>query len=442
MLFEDWLYEFDIPSAGGQPDMPQGPAGANPLGMGPGGMPPQEPPPGPDPNAPPQQDPNITKQGVPEKPDVTQDPQTPDMPDEGEDLDFEEWKNKFFKESVKADPYELENLIKSVRDRDLEPYERKFVEDNLQIVYLRQQANIRDASKKIRQLVKQELDQNNPASSIVNHMDEVLKTAPELLNVFIKMNGLLGAKGDAHRKYIAALLGAVQVGSGANTEDIVYNEGPSKDTKTGYSIGISTRIASQFGDVVLGKWSLKEDDPEKYLEEAELKRLEEGSPEEKDVLRRRIVMESIADKYNTRAFIITVADEDGTVHNLGWDLANSLRAAYKEGKLVVKAIKSENSEAMIDDQGAIIAQLDLKIEYKKATGELDADGNREMKEVPFMERRDGLLFLIADLQLLQQAASTLQGVALKQYPYAGNPSDIKALMRSVPNATELLLRNP
>ena len=64
-------------------------------------------------------------------------------------------------------------------------------------------------------------------------------------NIFIKIKGLLGAKGDMHRKYIASLLGAVQVGSGANSEDIVYNE---KD----YSIRISTRFNDKFGRVEIG----------------------------------------------------------------------------------------------------------------------------------------------------------------------------------------------
>lgn len=438
LILEDWLEEYenalteqDIPAAAGQPDpgMAGGGAGANPLGMGVGGYPPQEAPPGGDPN-----NPNITQQGLPPQPDVTQDPQGPDMPEDQEDLDFEQWKSKFFKESVKADPHGMEQMIKDVRDRELEPYERKFIEDNLQIVYLREQANIKQASDKIRKLIREQLDQNNPASSIVNHMHEVLQTAPELLNVFIKMTGLLGAKGDAHRKYVSSLLGGIQVGSGATNEDIVYNERE-------YSIGLSTRMNSQFGDVLIGRWSLKEDDPERYLEEPELRRLEEGSPEEKDVLRRRVVMESIADKFKTRAFVITVADNDGTIHNLGWDLANSLRAAYKEGKLVVKAIKSENSEAMIDDNGAIIPQLDLKINYMRPTGELTPAGEKEKEEVPFMERRDGMLFLIADLRLLKEAASTLQGITLKEYPYNGNPSDIKQIQRSVPDTTELLLRN-
>jgi hypothetical protein len=433
LIFDDWLLaEQDIPPMAGQPDMPAGlGGGAGALGTGPGGFP-QAGPAGTDPNQQPP-DPNVTQQ-VPQKPDE-EEPESPDMPETGEDLDFEQWKIKYFKQSVVGDPNEMLDLLKQVRERSLEPYERKFVEDNLQVQYLRQNANIKQASDKIRKLIKDDLDKNNPSVTLVNYLEEVLKTMPELTNVFIKITGLLGAKGDAHRKYIAALLNAVQVGSGASTEDIVLND---KE----YSIGISTRFNSQLGDVSICKWELKEDDPERFLKEPELRRLENGSPEEKDALRKRIIIESIADKLKSRSFVINVVDTDGTLILLGWDLANSIRSAFKDGKLVVKLIKSDNSEAMIEDNGAIVAFMDVKINYRKPTGKLDAEGNKDYQELPFMERREGYLFLDATASLLSEAATTLQGMTYKLLPYSGNPSDLKALSRSAPDATELLLRNP
>jgi hypothetical protein len=435
LIYEDWLLnEQDIPPISGQPDMPAG-GGTGALGTGPGGFP-QAGPAGTDPNQQPP-DPNVTQQ-LPKQPDdVSQDPQAPDMPEEDKDkdLDFEQWKNKYFKQSVVGDPNEMLDLLKQVRERSLEPYERKFVEDNIQIQYLRQNANIKQASDKLAKLIKDELDKNNPSVNLVNHLEEVLKTMPELVNVFIKITGLLGSKGDAHRKYIASLLNAVQVGSGASTEDIVLNGRE-------YSIGISTRFNSQLGDVSICKWELKEDDPEKFLKEPELRRLESGSPEEKDALRKRIIIESIADKLKTRSFIINVVDTDGTAIFLGWDLANSIRSAFKDGKLVVKLTKSDNSEALIEDNGAIVAFMDVKIAYRKPTGKLDAEGNKDYEELPFMDRREGYLFLTATASLLSEAATTLQGLVYKLIGYNGNPSDLKALSRSSPKITEILLRNP
>jgi hypothetical protein len=108
---------------------------------------------------------------------------------------------RFFKETVKGDVNKLIDMIHQVRDLELDAYPRKFVEDNMQVCFLRQNANIDKASKEIRKLIKQELDQNNPSVTLVNHITTVLTQMPELNNVFIKLKGLLGMKGDLHRSF-------------------------------------------------------------------------------------------------------------------------------------------------------------------------------------------------------------------------------------------------
>ena len=423
---EEWLIEDAGDIGGATPVMGGGPIG-NPAEQGP-------------PN-----DPNVANPAPPEMnpepqmqqnsfPDIHNDPATPDMPEQIDEQDFEQWKNTFFKETVKGDVNNLIELISQVRDYDLDSYPRKFVEDNLQVCFLRQNANIDKASKEIRRMIKDDLDQNNPSVSLVNHIINTLGTMPELNNIFIKLKGLLGMKGDLHRKFIASIIGGVQVGTGGNNEDVVYNE---RD----YSIRLSTRYNDKWGKVDIGKWSLREDDPERYLTEPEQRRLEEGSPEEKDVLRRRVVMESIAETFKRRGFIVNVVGQDGTIHTLGWDLSSSLKGAYTDGKLVVRTIQSENSEAMIDDQGAIIPYVDIKIKYMKESGGVDAQGKPATEEHDFMERIDGMLFLTAQFDIIREASSSFTGIVLKETPYTGNPSDLKNLQRCVPSAPEIILRN-
>ncbi len=430
---EDWLSEADIPAAAAVGDQAGGQAPTtDPTQNTPdaGAQPP-------DPNVSNAQpeDPN-QNQNPDQKDDVSSDPSAPHMPDEKKTVDdFEVWKNSYLKESVKGDTNGLIELLNQVRDKDgLSPYQRKFVEDNWSVQLVRQHSNIEKASKEIRRNLKDQLDRNNPATSVVGHLTAVLETIPVLNNVFIKLGGYTGLKGDLHRKYIAALIGGVQVGSGANTEDVIFNE-------RNYSILLSTRFNSKWGDVMLGSWSLKQDDPDKFLSDAELKRLQEGSPEEREVLRKRIVVESIADQFETRAFIINVVGDDGTIYTLGWDLASSLRGAYTDGKLVVKTRQSENSEAMINAEGEIVPYVDISINYVKETGQQDEDGKPEKKEMQFIERREGMLFLTAELQLIKEASTALQGAAFKEVPYNGNPSDLKTLSRCVYSAHDLLFRS-
>lgn len=382
-----------------------------------------------------QQAPDQPAEETPDQEDVSEDPQAPDMPEDKEESpDFEVWKSNFFKESVKGDAAKLMDMISPMREKEtLEPYQRKFVDDNWNIQLLRMNSNVASASKQIRKSIREQLDKNNPSTSVVNHVFNTLESIPSLNETFIKMMGYSGNKGELHRKFIAALTGSVQVSSSPDKENIIFNE---KE----YSVKMATRLNSDWGEVALGSWSLREDDPERYLSAPELKRLSEGSPQERDVLRRRIVIESIAKQFEEQSFIIDVVNDEGTIYHLGWDMSNALRGAYTEGKVVVKAVKSENSEAMISDNGQIVPMVDLRIYFVKETGGQDEFGNPEMDEIEFMERRNGMLFLTAGLVTIKEASESMQGTELKEVPYPGNPSDLKALKRCVYSTHDLLMR--
>ena len=182
----EWLVEFDIPPAGGQPDMS---AGGPPMSQ-PGGPD--------DPMG--QQDPNqMTVDQQPVEDEVADDPQYPEMPEENEDDDFEVWKVKFVKESIKGEPNKLIDMLLQVRDRELDPYPKKFVEDNMDINQLRQNSNVFQASMEIRKLIKKDFDRTNPATSVMNHVTAVLDQNPMLNEIYIKLTGLGGGKNDQHR---------------------------------------------------------------------------------------------------------------------------------------------------------------------------------------------------------------------------------------------------
>lgn len=427
---EKWLVENDgAPADMGMPDPG---AGGPPMTQpGSGGDPMNQKPPKAAPDTPPI-DMSVNKQSGE---DISDDPQHPDMPDEnGGDEGFTIWKIKYVKESIKGDPNVLIQKILAVRDRELEPVQRKFVEDNLDINFLRQNSNVLAASNEIRKLIKKDFDRTNPATTLTRHITETLEKQPLLNEVYIKLLGLSGAKMDQHRKFVAALLGAVQVGSGAQNEDLVFEE-------QDYSIRISTRFNARWGDVNIGRWYLREDDPERYLKHAELDRLEGGSPEEKDVLRRRIVIESISEAYRERAFIINVVGTDGTVAHLGWDLGNSLKSAFLDGKLVVRTQDNDNKESFIDEEGSIISVPNLSIYYVKEGQQIGMKGKPEIEEIEFITYRDGMLYLSAQLELIKEASQTLQGITYKESLFQGNPSDILKISRCVPSSAEVLLRN-
>ena len=415
----DWLMEQDGAAAPGPPMVQPGSPG-NPMGQAPT----------------PDVGPHPAEQNPPtQTADISDDPQYPDMPEENSaDDDFEVWKMKYVKESIKGDPNAMIQLIMSIRDRQLDPPQRKFVEDNLDICFLRQNSNILQASNEVRKNIKKDFDRTNPATSVVNHIVSVINQTPSLNDIYIKLSGMSGAKGDYHRKFVASLIGAVQVGSGGANEDIIFEEAD-------YSIRISTRMNAKWGDVTIGRWYLKEDDPDRFLSESELRRLEGGSPEEKDVLRRRVVLESISAQYQERAFIVNVVSMDGTVSHLGWDLGNCLKAAFLDGKLVVRTGNDDNKEAFIDEEGSIITVPHMKINYVKESGDIDDKGKAGIEELTFIDYRDGTLYMTAPLDLVKEAAVSLQGMVYKESLYNGTPQQFLQVQRSVPSTSECLLRN-
>lgn len=386
----------------------------------------------------PEMDPNANAQQQqepePEQDDAMQDPQHPDMPEpDNANQNFEEWKNEFFALAIKGDPNEMIASLKDIRDRDLDPTQRKFVEDNLQIQYFRQDSNIYKASQEIRRTIRQQLDKNYPATNLATYITQTLEKFPDLNEIFYKLPGFYGMKGDLHRKFIASLLSAVQVGGGGNREDLVYSE---KD----YSINISTRFSTEWGEIQLGKWSIQEDDPQRYLEEPELARLQDGSPEEKNVLRHRVTIASIAERFRTRAFIIHTVSTDGVINCLGWDLGDSLTGGYTDGYLRVRNRTVGTQDAMINAEGEVIKITEPEVKFLLKTGKHDITGKPEQKEEDFLKQITGNLYFVGDMKLLRSAGSALQGFVFKEVPYNGNPSDLKSYQRCIPSLQEMLMR--
>lgn len=394
--------------------------------------------PGGDPNAanmPPAD--NLPNDNQQQLPDYANDPQQPDVPEdqmETDELDFEKFKKRFLVDSVKGNVQELKDLILKVRDYDLEPYQRKFVEDNLQILFLRENSNIDKVTKDIRKTLKEDLDHNNPATSLVDHMTHSLESQPSLNSIYVKLSGYHGLKGELHRQFIASLTGAVQVGAGGLNEDLILNERE-------FSIKISTRMANRWGDISIGPWRLQEEDPERFLKPIELKKLEDGSPEERVSLKHRVIIESICKVFEERAFIINVVADDGTINYLGFDISSSIKSAFLEGKLIVRTTLADNVEIFIDEDGSIVQIPDIKILYVKEEGEVGEDGKKIKKHIEFIEKKNGNLFLVAPIETIKEASTAFQGLNLKEVPYSGNPSDLNVLRRCISSTPELLLRN-
>lgn len=365
----------------------------------------------------------------PEYPDIEDDESA--FSDKKEDT-FDDWKRKFEDSSKRGDPIEMQELLEPLRDRQLDPRQYKYVEDNHEIVILRQNGMISEASRMIRRMLKENLDQNLPATSLVRNLAVVLDQQPRLNECFIKILGAGAAKQDLHRKFLAGLIGAVQVGSGGDDEDLVYQT-------QSYNVQISTRFNMEWGHVILGFWNLNQKDPERFLKENELKRMQSGSPEERNILRKRLVVESIAEKYRYRSFFVTTVNERATIYHVGMDLGNLIISGFLSGRLSVEFDERDNREIYIDAAGKSFQIPDININYVRDVNSQPAFNARE--SLPFFVQSSGMIKLVADEKLLIEAMSTLEGLVFKEVPWTGNPNELTGLLRSHPSVNEIISRS-
>jgi hypothetical protein len=82
----------------------------------------------------------------------------------------------------------------------------------------------------------------------------------------------------------------------------------------------------------------------------------------------------------------------------------------------------------------------MDIYYVKEAQSLSDSGKTELEEIEFMSHRDGYLYLTAQLDLIKEAAVSLQGVIFKETLFNGNPTDFLRISRCVPSSPEMLLK--
>jgi len=105
----------------------------------------------------------------------------------------------------------------------------------------------------------------------------------------------------------------------------------------------------------------------------------------------------------------------------------------------VRPQKGIEKRAMFTMDGVLVPLNELSIFFvRQNVG--DIEGIVSKQEVPFMERKDGKLYLKADIETIQEVSNAVSGFFTKDIPYQGNPSDIVIMMRCVPSAPEFILR--
>ncbi len=316
------------------------------------------------------------------------------MEEERDDKDFEVWRGEYIELSSKMNVQEMLESVRPWKDKsnDLEPPQAKFVNDNYAICNYLQDPQILQAMKDTRNLIKQQLDRTYPGTVVMQHLTTVIDRYEPLQQVLIKLFAAYGLKAELHRKFLAAILCAVQTGGGNRRMDLVLSE-------KNLTVNLDTRFATEFGEIQIGRWALKTSDPDEILSDSEMDQLKDGSPDMRAAIRRRVILESFC---------------------------------------MVRSRQSDQKNAMISEAGDVVPLLDTDFMYVQETGETDDSGNPEAIEVPFVSVRDNVAYLVADMKTLENAGAVLNGLFMKEIQFNGNPSDLKAIRDSLPNLKAIL----
>lgn len=273
--------------------------------------------------------------------------------------------------------------------------------------------------------------------SIISSEIEQYTTVTESI---IKLSSFYSMKADLFRKIIASITNGVQIGSGGRFEDIFI-----PISENGVGIKVCTRIYTMFGNIQIGKWNLEFNDPEKYLSDSELEKLNySGSPEEKEVLRKRTVIESVSQKFKDKVYIAMVVDpSNGERHEMSFNFSNILKQGWQDGFISVDfKANVGKGKAGVKVDGTLIDLQDIVISYiKENPDRLDSEGLPVKEHVDFLKLKDGFLYLVIDQENFESLnQKNVDGLFYATKPYDKDERSLKNLQKCIPDIKELLLK--
>ena len=350
-------------------------------------------------------------------------------------IEFDLEKEEFKKLIADGKDEEAMDKLMGLRGQEnIKPLDRKFIEDNLAVLSLAEDTNLAEVREAIKKLANK--DEGTMVSSL---LDEEINKSDTLKQVLIKMSNFGASKADMFRKVFACCVSGVQIGFGGTSPDI---EKPKKVKKgeepaTEEPETYSTRCYSKFGTIEVGDWMPKPDDPEKFLTEEELARFRgEGSPNEQEALRQRIIIDSMIERFSGRDFVVLVSNyETGKCTLIQLNFVTFVKEGYTTGKIVPKISTDATTTASISTNGEWIPLSDIDLVYLKE----DIEG--KIDELPFVKCTDSKIYLvISEYDFVSLSTDVSSGVFFQEYTYEADVESLRTIQRCVPDIKEMLLR--
>jgi hypothetical protein len=322
----------------------------------------------------------------------------------------------------------LEEALLAMRDGAEGSAHRTFVEMNLSAISLLEETVVVDAQKKIRR----GKNADSSPHDVFESMEEELSGVKELSEAVQRISALGASRGSAWRQLVAALCGGAIVPGPTGGEVHV----PVGGKKQKAVVVMRPQAYLGWGAVDLGGVTMTSESPDEYLGGEERVKLSNGSPEERRVLRGRMVIEAIADQLGGGTFTILVVSQAGSWTTAYFD-GDLFREAYESGTItVIEPHPKVGGSLCFDGDGNVVVASTWGLAVvDRDSGITDpATGVMRYDAEQVAENKGDRLVYISDGDKLG-----IVGASVYDHPWVGDAESLGSLRGSVPTARMTLM---
>lgn len=232
---------------------------------------------------------------------------------------------------------ELVAFLESIPDDMLTgPAQQQFVEANLSSLSLLDETIVDEIRRKMRKA--------SDVESLFTEIETFLSSYPEMGEAMMRLSSAGPDKPNLLRQLLAATCAGVVIPGNSGGEVHLPRKGE--------PIVLRPACVLDWGYVDLGPVKIVSTSPEEYLSKGELRRLDNGSPDEKRILRSRVFVESLADQLGGVYHLVLSISAAKSKWELAGFQSDVFRDAYDDGTItVLEATVGPDGSLGVDEDG-------------------------------------------------------------------------------------------
>jgi hypothetical protein len=322
------------------------------------------------------------------------------------------------------DKQALESFLKMNAGKDSASSFRTFISSNLSAVSLLEETVIKESQKVIRR--------GKSAEDMVANLESELTGRNEYKECVQRISALGGNRGNAWRQLIAAMCGGVIVPGPVGSEVHI----PIGRKKNAESLILRPQAYLGWGAIDLGRVIITSDSSREYLGSEEQSKLIGGAPEEKRVLRNRMVIEAICDQLGNGIYAILVVSEEGPWQTAYFD-SEMFREAYEAGILTVIEPHTEPGSTIAfnsDGEPVELVSWGLASIDKEDSTINPSTGEKVYEAIQIGESKGERLLFVGDSGHLSEV-----GANVYDHSMDFEKEELLSIRHSVPSARETIM---